>query len=443
MDEFTKVVEALFLRLDELTDESVREVRRLESSYRDRVAVEDLSTAARQNLRFVLLTLAGLPLDAELKRLPESIGQRRAEQGVPVDALLHAFRIDFRVLWEAMLAEITGRAPDRLQTFLYEVTRVWAVIDSISVTVGSSYRRAEADIARRDDERRQQLFDALIKKSGSAESVARAVALEFHLSEQDRYVVVHAEIVDGLPALDNPQRALQQAGMRSAWRTEPSKQTGLVEVRRQPATAVVEALRPVARARAGVSPPFPGLARASEYVWLAAAALHAIPPGASGVLSVDNNLVESLVGAAPDLSRHLASAVLNGLEGIRPAERARITETFRAWVEADGSVSAAAKQVCRHRNTALNHLRRLERLTGRSLSSPRDVTELIVAMCVEDVLDLGATETPSLPLAPSDSSAQGICRCNRSEVRRQPTPRPHTSFGHRARSGSVARAVRR
>ncbi len=225
--------------------------------------------------------------------------------------------------------------------------------------------------------------------------MARAVALEFHLSEQDRYVVVHAEIVDGLPALDNPQRALQQAGMRSAWRTEASKQTGLVEVGRQPATAVVEALGPMARARAGVSPPFHGLARASEHLWLAASALHAIPPGASGVLAIDDKLVESLVGASPDLSRHLANAVLNGLEGIRPAERARITETFRAWVEEDGSVSAAARRVCRHRNTALNHLRRLETLTGRSLSSPRDVTELIVAMCVGDVLDLGAAETPS------------------------------------------------
>jgi hypothetical protein len=396
-DEFTKVVEALSLRLDELTEESVREVRRLEGSYRDLVAVEDLSTAARQNLRFVLLTLAGLPLDSELKRLPESIGRRRAEQGVPVDAVLHAFRIDFRVLWEAMLQEIAGRAPDRLQTFLYEVTRVWAVIDSISVSVGSSYRRAEADIARRDDERRQQLFDALIRKSGSATSVARAVSLEFHLSEHDRYVVVHGEVVDSLPALDSPQRALQEAGMRSAWRNEANKQTGLVEIRRERPSSVIEALRPVARARAGVSPPFQGLARASEHVWLAAAALQAMPPGASGVLAIDDNLVESLVGASPDLSRHLARAVLNGLEGVRPAERARITETFRAWVEEDGSVSAAARRVCRHRNTALNHLRRLETLTGRSLGRPRDVTELIVAMYVEDLLDLGPTKTESLP----------------------------------------------
>jgi DNA-binding PucR family transcriptional regulator len=54
-------------------------------------------------------------------------------------------------------------------------------------------------------------------------------------------------------------------------------------------------------------------------------------------------------------------------------------ETFRVWEESDASVDAVAAQLSCHPNTVRHRLRKIEKLTGRSLSRPRDVAELCLA----------------------------------------------------------------
>jgi DNA-binding PucR family transcriptional regulator len=57
-------------------------------------------------------------------------------------------------------------------------------------------------------------------------------------------------------------------------------------------------------------------------------------------------------------------------------ERQVLFETFRAWLDSDGQVGAAAELLFCHPNTIRHRLRRIEKCTGRSLSRPRDVAEL-------------------------------------------------------------------
>ncbi|MET9677575.1 helix-turn-helix domain-containing protein [Streptomyces sp. NPDC006482] len=54
--------------------------------------------------------------------------------------------------------------------------------------------------------------------------------------------------------------------------------------------------------------------------------------------------------------------------------------TLAAWLDCQGSTETAGKRLYCHRNTVLNRLRRLERLTGRLLSPPRDVVDLSFAL---------------------------------------------------------------
>ena len=57
-----------------------------------------------------------------------------------------------------------------------------------------------------------------------------------------------------------------------------------------------------------------------------------------------------------------------------------LVETARAWLELDGSTSAAAARLFVHRNTVRYRMQRLQELTGRDLGRPRDAAELHLAM---------------------------------------------------------------
>ena len=60
-------------------------------------------------------------------------------------------------------------------------------------------------------------------------------------------------------------------------------------------------------------------------------------------------------------------------------ERDILFDTFRVWLESDGSLRAAGELLFCHPNTVRYRLHRIEQRTGRSLAQPRDVAELSLA----------------------------------------------------------------
>ncbi|MFJ9978931.1 helix-turn-helix domain-containing protein [Streptomyces cyaneofuscatus] len=87
-----------------------------------------------------------------------------------------------------------------------------------------------------------------------------------------------------------------------------------------------------------------------------------------------------LVAGAPELSARLLAEVFGPLLALAPAERALLVGTLEAWLECGGSVGRAAVRLRCHRNTVFNRLRRLERLTSRSLSHPCELVETVLAL---------------------------------------------------------------
>jgi DNA-binding PucR family transcriptional regulator len=61
-------------------------------------------------------------------------------------------------------------------------------------------------------------------------------------------------------------------------------------------------------------------------------------------------------------------------------ERDILFDTFRVWLENDGSLRVAGEVLFCHPNTVRYRLHRIEQRTGRSLSRPRDVAEFSLAM---------------------------------------------------------------
>jgi DNA-binding PucR family transcriptional regulator len=75
----------------------------------------------------------------------------------------------------------------------------------------------------------------------------------------------------------------------------------------------------------------------------------------------------------------LADEVLGPVLGLPPDDRATVLDTLNAYLDHAGSTERAAEVLYCHPNTVRYRLRRLQELTGRSLSDPRGIAELAAA----------------------------------------------------------------
>ncbi|MFI1223279.1 MULTISPECIES: PucR family transcriptional regulator [unclassified Streptomyces] len=146
-----------------------------------------------------------------------------------------------------------------------------------------------------------------------------------------------------------------------------------------PAGAVAR-LREHGAGPGGMSPVVGSPAELGAARRLAGTALLTCAPGTREVVRLDERLPTALLVSRPELSARLLAEVFGPLLTLAPAERAVLVGTLEAWLECGGSVGRAAARLRCHRNTVFNRLRRLERLTARSLSRPRELVDLVLAL---------------------------------------------------------------
>ena len=201
----------------------------------------------------------------------------------------------------------------------------------------------------------------------------------------DLAVAAAADVVGKQP-LHGVENKLRGIDLRSVWRLLPEQQIGLIYTP-TPATtaAALDLLRRLASGRVGVSAPFTELShigRALKY-----ARISLVGPGA-GVTQFDDSVLGIAAVATPEVSTGLAQSVLHRLYDLTPEDSEPLIETFRAWLQADGNVGETADTLFVHRNTVRHRLRRIETLTGRSTSSPRELAELCLAFEVDARLNI-------------------------------------------------------
>jgi DNA-binding PucR family transcriptional regulator len=94
----------------------------------------------------------------------------------------------------------------------------------------------------------------------------------------------------------------------------------------------------------------------------------------------DASPVPVIVASARDVMPPVAAAILGPLLQARPDDRAVLLETLEAWRDNDGSANAAGAALFCHPNTVRHRLRRIETLTGKSLTNPLAIAELCLAL---------------------------------------------------------------
>ncbi|MEU0273311.1 hypothetical protein [Streptomyces sp. NPDC006307] len=246
---------ALLGRLPELVDQHVRELHAHSPAYERVIGYDQHWQEARDAMR-IGIEMISAPRAAPRRDLEhaEWMGRRRAEQGLPLELVVHAYRLAGHLVWDALL-EDAGADAGRLAALMQAATMVWSAVDAQTDTASEAYRITELELRRRTDEQLQALLDALLDGGRSPEVSARAAA-GLDLPERGRYAVV----VLRTERRDVAHRRLAGPGLRFVWRMRTDCEIGVVSLADGTGLdALVELMEGRCPGPGGVSPVVSGL----------------------------------------------------------------------------------------------------------------------------------------------------------------------------------------
>ncbi|MCX4773188.1 helix-turn-helix domain-containing protein [Streptomyces sp. NBC_01260] len=418
-----RAARVLIEALPELTDRLVEALREREPAYRSAIEADaaDIWQEVHHSLRH---NVASLIQPREFRdaahRTSRRIGEIRAEQGLPLDAVLHAFRMGGAMVWQDLVDETARRHPDDTRLLVHVAADVWNFVDEHCGVVADAYRQTERRLAWRRENRQRLMAAALLDGTARIAELPDAAAV-LGLPEHGRYAVLAVSTPRPAPhGTAHPPMALP-TGTDALWHPGPDAEFAILPLSpgaaAEPCAALTDAAGPAAPDEAGTRPGAPagavdadaglaslaaglsappgarigissvvdGLAAVGDARRLAETALRACPAG-GGVVLLDEQLPAALVVSSPGLGTALAARVLGPLDRLDPADRDVLIETLTAWLDSDGSAQRAGARLYCHRNTVLNRLRRFEQLTGRCLTRPSDAVEVSLALAARRLL---------------------------------------------------------
>ncbi|MCQ1582674.1 PucR family transcriptional regulator [Streptomyces parvus] len=410
-----RAARVLVASLPALTDRLVEALYAQEPAYR--AAIDSDRAGVWQEVHHSLRHNVGSLIQPREFREPAHrtsrwIGEVRAEQGVPLDAVLHAFRMGGAMVWQDLVDETARRDPDDIRLLVHVAADVWNFVDEHCGVVADAYRQAERRQSWRRENRQRLMVAALLDGTARIADLAEAAEM-LGLPEQGRYAVLAVAggigaggagsgagagsaavsragaAQRGPGAAARPPVALPAGapGATVLWHPGPDAEFAILPLAGSSGelSALAAALDVPAGTRAGIGSAVEGLAALGDARRLAETALRTCP-ASGGTVLLDEHLPDALVVSSPALAGALADRVLGPLDRLDPADRDVIVETLTAWLDADGSAQRAGARLYCHRNTVLNRLRRFEQLTGRCLTRPRDAVEVSLALAARRLL---------------------------------------------------------
>lgn len=357
------------LRLDRVAAEAAATVGEL-PAYR----VLDEGETVRELLVVMETALAALaegrtPSERERAEFTD-FGARRADQGVPLEPLLEAFRLTSRHAFDALYAA-AGRYGE--SAVALALTRdFWLCCDHVSAAVVDGHRRRETERLRGGREQRALLLGQLLSGELPPEwlpTTTRLLGLHpggdylaFHLAPVPTQEVAAVEgmLREHVAALLVEPEAGRVAGLAEP---EAGRFAGLAEPGRLSSLRLPVGLGPaLPPARAHES--YRGARRAGEL----AAAFGLRRPVADGELPL-----HAAVLALPATGEQLVSRCFGHTSGSR---RATLVRTLDAYLRADANAEAAAAALYVHPNTLRYRLRTFTRVTGLDLGRAEDTMQV-------------------------------------------------------------------
>jgi hypothetical protein len=387
------IIESFLGRLDEVVVACVEAIAETIPSYdRDDAALmEDLRQAVRGNVA----TLASvLSQRREVRREElesiERVGARRAEAGIPLEDLLHAYRTVSRVCWDVLAEECRAYRGDALEAAIELAGAVIRYTDQISTCVADAYARAQRAIIREQEgARREFLADLLYGTEASPEDILRrAHTFGYDLS------VGYVALV-GVGPDPNGRNEVAVASAASSVTVDATAdpivlQKGEQTIALLPADPFVDGgmvpEKLVAELgtgwRFGMGGPEPGLEGIRRAYLEAREALEiglALRLTES-VYRFDELLLYHFLRSEPALVDRFIDQTLGPLISYDERRKGELVKTLEAYFSTDGSVKLAGESLFAHPHTVTYRLKQIERLTGWSLRNPEDKLRLQLAL---------------------------------------------------------------
>lgn len=379
------LAEVLYGRSDELSialaSAITREVRLYQSTPPAPMDVVARSCGAHTRALF-----RAIATGTEFDSAPANeVGIELARDGVPLASVMDAYRVGFREVWTAIAAESASTIRLNGEEMRILATKMLAAQSMYTAAMTVSYREEQSHLLRDNESERSVLLDRLLHGRLFERWSVWEAADYLWLPGSGPFIVIAAEVTRiGEEALPHIDAKLRSMDVYSAWRLLPDLHVGIVHVKSDKHLEKVLALMSrVAKTRVGVSPRFDDLRETAQALRYARVVLRGRFDITHPVVQFDSSILGCAAVSAPEVMVKLVTPIIECFAELADNEREVLFETFRAWLDNDGSVRAAGEVLFCHPNTVRYRLHRVEQRTGHSLSRPRDVAELCLAFEVQ------------------------------------------------------------
>lgn len=387
------IVDRFLERMDEVVERCHEAIWNAVPSYGR--AGDELGDDVRDAVRNNVVTLAHVLHQSREIRRDElegirRVGARRAEQGIPLDDVLHAYRTVSRVCWDLLAEECRAFEGDALEPTIELAEAVLRYTDQISTGVAESYAKAQRRIVREQEGARREFLSELLYGSETSpeEVLGRAHSFGYDLSlsylalvgigpdsGQGRETAVASAVTGAAGGAAAEPIILQKAEHTIALvPTEPFADVAVL-----PEKLSVEL---GGKWRFGVGGPALGLEGIRKAYLEAREALEI-----GGALGMDGNvyrfddlLLYHFLRSDLGLVDRFVSQMLGPLIEYDERRKGELLKTLEIYFKADGSVKLAGEMLFAHPHTVTYRLKQIQRLTGWSLRDPEDKLRLHLAV---------------------------------------------------------------
>jgi hypothetical protein len=325
---------------------------------------------SRRNVElfFRSITEARGPTEEELILFRES-ARSRAEEGLPLEDVLNAYRLGGRLGWQTLL---DAARPDEYPALLAAAELLMRYVDSVSAAVAQTYLDEHQHLASEEERRQRALVEALVHPERDVPGL-RELAERVGFPLADRYRPF-AKCLPGAPTHAHSQlaSALRSQGLLAL--TEGGRVTGLA------AEDVGEAVFAHPRGRVALGTPAPRAELAAALDDMRLLIDLAGRAGMEGPVEAEAFVLELLLARAPDLADRLTERVLGPIDAYAERRSSGLLETLEAFLACELDRRRTARQLHVHPNTLDYRLRRIAELTGLEPGRPRDLVLLELAL---------------------------------------------------------------
>lgn len=372
-----ELLRALLADLDAIIVRLVGKIREEIESFRV-VPIEEQHRDAGASVRLLILELLGEDADP-VREAVAGLGERRAEQGVPVEDVLRAWRIGVdHVIFEARrIAERSNFRPDTVFDLLQQAL---AAADDAMVSLAAGHREAEEVSEPSEPERQREAFllAALGGEVGIAELRNQATSLGLELSAPLRAFRAPGADEQDLTRI----RGMLETGGSILGLAMIASGELVGFAAGEPPRGAVKLLA------SGPEVAFEDLPESFRIAGRVAAAAQAF--NLAGVHDIQSAGLQVAVLESGDVGQALVERYVDPVRESSSGEE--LLASVRAYLECNSKIDPAAQRLHVHPNTLRYRIGRFEELTGAELGETEQTVSVWWALHRDELDQTAASD---------------------------------------------------